>query len=274
MKKILTTLALGISLLTGAQANTCGIVIDFPPGGTSDAYVRAMQKNNPDIQIEYKTGGFGANAINLLNQDKNFIFFTSPGMYGSTSPIKDPPLELLRIIVGAPILALTNKPLNFDSLLKGKVNIGVPALNTSHHMVALQLKSVNPNIEVIPTGGDNKALPMVKNGDLDLYLVSATAGTKWVPDFGFSNVFTLFFNKPLTKSGVTLHAAGFNGAFVHRDATPEQRIKALDCISKAVDQPSWKETLINMGAQPIDLVGPEKDKAFANYLRLMKKEGL
>jgi hypothetical protein len=29
-----------------------------------------------------------------------------------------------------------------------------------------------------------------------------------------------------------------------------------------------------MGAQPIDLVGSEKDKAFANYLRLMKKEGL
>ena len=279
MKKMLSLIALAAGIATGAaasQSQTCGVVIDYPPGGTSDSYVRLLQKNNPDFRIEYKVGGLTAPAINFMAEQKDFAYFGSPVMYSAKSPFKDPPVQLIRILVGAPILALSNpnKQMSWDKLLTEKINIGVPGIGTSHHMIALQLKEHNPNIEIIPTGGDNKALPMVNNGDLDLYLVSATAGNRWVNDFKFSNLFTMYFNKPLVRGNVKLISAGFNGIFVHRDATSEQKAKIADCIERGIAPKEWKETLRTMGAEPLDLTGKEMEDALALYISLMKKYGL
>jgi tripartite-type tricarboxylate transporter receptor subunit TctC len=268
------SVAIALASTAAFSAPQCGVVIDYPPGGSSDAYARLMQKNNPELLVEYKVGGMSANAINFMAQNKHFFYLGSPVIFGANSPMKDPPVELGRILIGTPIMAINNKNLTWEQLLNGKVNVGVPGLGTAHHIIALQLKEHNPNIEIIPTGGDNKALPLIMNKDLDLYLVSATSGKKFVADFNFENMFTLQFNKPYVRGKVELLSIGFNGAFINRDVTPEQREALMACIERSVSPKEWKEGLKALGGEPADLSGAEKDKALATYIRLLKKYGL
>lgn len=271
MKKTIIALALG--LFGGiASANTCGVVIDFPPGGTSDRYARLLQKYNSEYKIEYRTGGMSVPAVNFLGDNSEFIYLGSPVLFGDKSPLKPPPIELYKILIGAPILAVTTKTIDWNKLLTDKVNIGVPGLGTSHHLIVEQLKEYNPKIEVVPTGGDNKALPMVMNGDLDVYLISATSGLVWLENHKqISNIFTVEFNKPFVRGSVKLQSVGFNGAFIHKNASPAQRQKAIDCLDKVTNQPGFTEELRKMGAGPVQLVGKEKEAALKLYVDTLRK---
>jgi len=263
------------SATMAADPTACNLVIDYPPGGTSDTYVRLLQKQNPGIMIDYKSGGGGALAIHHISQNKDVAWFGSPVFVAQNSPVKDPPVELMRILVGSPILALSNpnKAMTWDKLMTGKMNIGFPAIGTSHHLVALQLQEKNPNIQLVSAGGDNKALPMVMNGDLDLYLISNTVGKNWIQDFKFDNLFTLAYNKPITHNGIELNYLGFNGIFVHKETSPEQKARIMKCVAEATASPAWADTLKTLGAEPIDLVGQEKDRAFQKFVNLMRKYG-
>lgn len=255
-----------------ASANTCGVVIDFPPGGTSDRYARLLQKYNSDYRVEYKTGGMSVPAMNYIGDNPEMIYLGSPVLFGDKSPVKNPPIELYKILIGAPILAVTTKPIDWNKLLTDKVNIGVPGLGTSHHLIVEQLKEYNPKIEVIPTGGDNKALPMIISGDLDVYLISATSGLVWLENHKqIINVFTVEFNKPFVRGNVRLQSVGFNGVFIHKNATPAQRQKAIDCLDIVTTQSGWTDELKKMGAGPVQLVGKEKETAMKLYVDTLRK---
>ena len=262
-----------IGILAGiANANTCGVVIDFPPGGTSDRYARLLQKYNSDYRVEYKIGGMSVPAVNHIGDNPEMIYLGSPVLFGDKSPLKNPPIELHKILIGAPILAVTTKPIDWNKLLTDKINIGVPGLGTSHHLIVEQLKEYNPNIVVIPTGGDNKALPMIISGDLDMYLISATSGLTWLENYKqISNLFTVEFNKPFVRGNVRLQSVGFNGAFIHKNATPAQRQKAIDCLDNVTNQHGWTDELKKMGAGPVQLVGKEKEAALKLYVETLRK---
>jgi len=271
MKKIIIALALGL-VSSIATANTCGVVIDFPPGGTSDRYARLLQKYNPEYKIEYRTGGMSVPAVNFLGDNPDYIYLGSPVLFGDKSPLKPPPIELHKILIGAPILAVTTKSIDWSKLLSDKINIGVPGLGTSHHLIVEQLKEHNPKIEVVPTGGDNKALPMIMNGDLDLYLISATSGLVWLDNHKqITNLFTVEFNKPFIRGNIKLQSVGFNGAFIHKNANSTQRQKAIDCLDKVTSQPGWTDELRKMGAGPVQLVGKEKETALKLYVDTLRK---
>jgi tripartite-type tricarboxylate transporter receptor subunit TctC len=275
MTKLLGVLAASLIATTAAAKDSCGVVIDYPPGGTSDRYARLLNKYNPEYRIEYRPGGMSVPATNFIGENPEFIYLGSPVLFGDKSPFPKPPIELYKILIGAPILAVTTKPLTFESLLKGKINIGVPGLGTSHHLVGLQLKEHNPDIEVISTGGDNKALGLVITGELDVYLISATSGLLWLDNHKQINrLFTVEFNKPYVNGKVTLRSVGFNGAFIHNNATPEQRKKAISCLDAATSQPGWTEELTKMGAGPVQLTGAEKDKALNQYVETLRKYGM
>lgn len=262
-----------LTIITGsAYASTCGVVIDFPPGGTSDRYARLLQKYNSEYRIEYRTGGMSVPAVNFLGDNPEFIYLGSPVLFGDKSPLKNPPIELYKILIGAPILAVTTKSIDWNKLLTDKINIGVPGLGTSHHLIVEQLKEYNSNIEVVPTGGDSKALPMVINGDLDVYLISATSGLVWLDNHKqIKNIFTVEFNKPFIKGNVRLLSIGFNGAFIHKGASPLQRQKAIDCLDKVTNQPGWTDELQKMGAGPVQLIGKEKEDALKLYVETLRK---
>lgn len=277
MKKIILILALslGITTVSFAEQLSCGVVINFPPGGTSDKYARLLQKTNPDWTVEYQVGSFATKAISFLEKNKSYVYFGSPVMFGEKNPDKNPPVELYRILIGAPILTITNKDLSLKDLETKKLNIGVPSFGTAHHMIALQFKEINPNIEVISTSGDSKALPMISNGDLDIYLVSKTSGLKFLNDFpSFKNLAEFKFGKPTKVNSLTIESQGFNGLFIHKDASDKQRNFIKQCVDKSLQDPAWSNTLIDLGVDPLDMVGKNKDYALTKYIANLKKSGL
>lgn len=275
IKKICALFMLLFANIAFGNPKNCGVIIDFPPGGTSDRYARLLEKFNSDYKIEYKPGGMSVPAVNFLGDNLSYIYLGSPVLFGDKSPLKNPPIELYKILIAAPVLAVTTKNLTFDDLLNGKINIGVPGLGTSHHLIGLQLKEHNSDIEIVPTGGDSKALPMVKNKDLDIYLISATTGLNWLNQFNdIKNVFTVEFNKPFVRGKIRLQSVGFNGAFIHKNASPEQKQIAIECLEKALKNPEWTSELAKMGAGPVQISGKEKDDALKLYVETLRKFGL
>jgi len=277
MKKILPALLLSVGIASSAAAEqtTCGVVINFPPGGTSDSYARLLQKTNPEWNVEYQIGSFAAKAITFLGKNNSYVYFGSPVMFGENNPDKNPPVELYRILIGAPILTITNKDLTLEDFESTPLNIGVPSFGTAHHMIALQLKEKNPNIEIVSTGGDKKALPMISNGDLDVYLVSKPAGLKFLKDFdSFNNLAEFKFGEPTKVNDLVIESQGFNGLFIHKDASAEQRAFIKECVDKSVAQSAWVDTLVEKGVDPIDVTGEEKNQALEKYVDSLKKYGL
>lgn len=277
MKKFILMLVtlFGINLSASAEQLTCGVVINFPPGGTSDKYARLLQKTNPDWVVEYQVGSFATKAISFLGKNTSYVYFGSPVMFGEKNPDKNPPVELYRILIGAPILTITNKNLTLEDLKTKSLNIGVPSFGTAHHMIALQLKEKNPNIEIISTSGDSKALPMISNGDLDIYLVSKTSGLKFLNDFkSFKNLAEFKFGQPTKVNGMVIESQGFNGLFIHKDATKKQREFIANCVDKSLKDPVWKNTLTELGVDPLDMQNKIKDNALSKYVESLKRHGL
>jgi len=273
MKKTLLAMLMVLGVSTSQASEKCGVIIDFPPGGTSDRYARLLQKYNPDFKIEYKVGGQSVPAINFLSENPTYIYLGSPVLFGPSSPMKDPPIELYKILIAAPILAVTTRSdLSFQDILNNKINIGVPGLGTAHHFIGEQLRYVNPKVEVISTGGDAKALPLVMNKDIDLYLISATSGLNWLKQFPVINkVFEVSMNTPHQSNGITLSSVGFNGAFILKTASPEQKAIAKRCLDKAISNEGWTRELEQMGAGPVEISGESKDKELQKYIEMSNK---
>jgi len=272
LKKAVIILSL---VCSSAHADMCKMVIDYPPGGALDNQARLVMKANPNFKnLEYKVGGMGTIAIRHLEDNKDTIFFGSPAAFGNNSPMKNPPIELIKIVLSAPLYALTNKSVTWDNLIKNPINLGIPGLGTSHHVLALQLEEINPNINIVPTGGDAKALPLIKNKDLDVYLVSSTNGFNWSRDFNFDVIFTIALGEDFKRGNVSLTSVAFNGFFMHKDASVEQKRTAAKCIDDAVNTDLYKDTLKSLKVIPLNIEGKEKDRLFNQYVSFMKKYGL
>lgn len=257
------------------SALACKMVIDFPPGGALDSQARLMMKANPNIRtLEYKLGGVSTLAIRHLEENKDFMFFGSPSAFGDKSPLKDPPIELIKIVLSAPLYAITNKNITWDQLIKDKINLGIPGIGTSHHVLALQLKEINPEINIVPTGGDAKALPLVMNKDLDVYLVSSTNGHAWTNHFNLKTIFTISLGENFKRGSTTLTSVAFNGIFVHKDATIEQKNIILKCVEDAITSTIYQDTLTSLKVIPLNIDGKEKDRLLNQYISYMKKYGL
>jgi tripartite-type tricarboxylate transporter receptor subunit TctC len=275
MRKLIKLL-LGVSFsLNVAYADTCKMVIDYPPGGALDSQARLMMKANPNIKtLDYKIGGISTLAIRHLEENKEYMFFGSPSAFGDKSPIKDPPIELVKIVLSAPLYAITNKKITWEQLIKEKINLGIPGIGTSHHVLALQLKDINPEINIVPTGGDAKALPLIVNKDLDVYLVSSTNGFNWTNHFNFDTIFIISLGENFKRGSVSLTSVAFNGIFVHKDASPEQKKNIIKCVEDAVTTKVYQDTLLSLKVTPLNIDGKEKDRLFNQYVNFMKKYGL
>ena len=132
MKKLLTTLALGMAMAAGAQAQTwpskpVTLVVPFPPGGSTDVIARTLspklqEKFGGTFVVENKPGAggaIGATAVKRAAPDGYTIFVSSLGPFvigphliknSEYDPLKD--FDYITVAVQAPnVLAVpANSP--------------------------------------------------------------------------------------------------------------------------------------------------------------------
>jgi len=273
MKKALLLCA---SLLLASVASAkCGVVLDVAPGGAATTYSKLLQKYNPEFQIDFRPGGLSVPAVNYLRNNPTFIYFGTAALFGERSPLPNPPIELYKILLAAPIMLITNKPqLTMDDVLSKKINIGVGNFNTANHFIAEQLRSLNPNIEIIATGGDSKALPLVMNGDLDFYAISGSSGTQYLKNFpSLRSLLEVKQNEVTTINDKKIVNVGFNAAFISKYATDEQKRIAKECLDRAISNPGWAKDIAELNVVPTFYDESTQNLLMKNYVEFLKVYG-
>jgi tripartite-type tricarboxylate transporter receptor subunit TctC len=266
-----------LSCIISFNAIPCTLIVPQPPGGTTDFYARTMQKINKDIIVEYKPGAYMSSAINYIENNKGFAIINVPSYYSTQNPkLKEhlQSVEPIRFILSSDQSIVTNKNLSFDQLLSGPINIGVPFFGGPQHVIAMQLKDKNPNIEIIPMNGDAKALPVITINQIDVYITSFATISKWIDGFGFKEVIRIPANKTITERGVSMTNVAHTGLFMSKHSTEEQRLAINSCITKSIQSDEWKDTLKSGHVVPLDVSAHEKDKMVYDYSRLLNKYGL
>jgi ABC-type amino acid transport substrate-binding protein len=142
-------------------------------------------------------------------------------------------------------------------------------------VISLTLKQRNPDLEVIQFGADAKALTSVINGDIDAYVISSPIGNEWLKQFPKLKLLAdIPYGKPFRSNGVTLESLNFFGVFVHKEATPEQKQNALNCINRSISQPTYSEEFARIGIRTRDFNDKEKDQLLDRYIQGMRRVGL
>jgi hypothetical protein len=108
---------------------------------------------------------------------------------------------------------IVSKKITITNILTTKVNIGVPFIGTPQHIIALQLKEINPFIEIIPMGSDPKALPSLMDNSLDMYIVSDIVNSQWARDFNFTSILHIPANEKVNISGHTIINVGITALY-------------------------------------------------------------
>jgi tripartite-type tricarboxylate transporter receptor subunit TctC len=276
MKKLLALSLLAFSSFAFANTATCNMLVPFPPGGAADTWARALQRANPNIQLEYKPGAFSAVAANQLERNKDHFFIGLPTMYSAQNPNKNISTEMLYILYTLDATIVTSTNLTLKDLATKDINIGVWALNSPQHSIALQLKEVNPRLNIVPLGGDAKALPIVANKEVEIYITSPLTAAQWETNFKhITEVITIPFNKEIRKDGFRLSVYNMFGVFIHKDATADQRKHILNCVETATSNPQYVEDIKKTSTTVANIKGEEKDKLLEKHISVTyRKFGL
>lgn len=260
-----------------ANTATCNMLVAHPPGGAADTWARILQKANPNIRIEFKPGAFSTVAADQLGKNKDHFFIGVPTMYSAQNPNKNISTELLYILFTSDAVIVTSTNLTLKDLATKDINIGVWALNSPQHATALELKEINPRLNIVPLGGDGKALPLVVNKEVEIYITSALTAAQWTSNFKhITEIITIPFNKEIRKDGFRL--TGYKtlfGVFIHKDATADQRKHILNCIETATSNPQYVEDIKKTSTAVANIKGEEKDKILEKHISVVyRKFGL
>jgi tripartite-type tricarboxylate transporter receptor subunit TctC len=155
------------------------IVYAFAATGSQANYFRSLIKEANAIQDKYnflfdtKNGAGGALAAKYVLTTPNTIlgtsgaFFIRPNFFPNESyQIND--YQPLLPMCSSPITVTSVKYKNWASVPKDQpTTIGIAGLGTATHLVALELKKVYPNLEVIPYKSTPEGLTNLLGGIID-----------------------------------------------------------------------------------------------------------
>jgi tripartite-type tricarboxylate transporter receptor subunit TctC len=210
MKKLLIAATLGIMGMSWgqgawAQARPLQLIINFPAGAGTDiagrAFAESFKQSTGRIIVVINRGGasgtIGVSAIANAAPDGNTLgFVTSIPITLQPHLIKDvtyTPVDLKPIcrIQSNPTTLVASPQSGFERVSQvieqarrepGKLNIGVPGLNSGPHLAVIEfLEAAKLNIVVVPHQADNNAIQPLRSGELQL----AVAGVS----FGLTNGF-------------------------------------------------------------------------------------
>ena len=223
MKKILVGIFFAITSMSSLAKETVTIVYAFGPDDTMANYSRTLVAEANKIQDKYtflfdtKPGAGNTVAANHVKNTPNTIlatssaFFIRPVFYPNESyavgnfkellPQCDAPMGVASLRYKSWKEVPTDRP----------VTIGVSGLGVTTHLVALQLASKYPNLQIVPFKSTNNSILATVGGQIDLtvgfindelrWTTKATTADKRLTILGVTGTKTIANIAPLIKQG-------------------------------------------------------------------------
>ncbi|MEP7057143.1 MAG: tripartite tricarboxylate transporter substrate binding protein [Caldimonas sp.] len=301
MKKILTSLALGLALATGAQAQAwpnakpVTLIVPFPPGGSTDLIARAVgaklqEKLGGTFLIDNKAGAggtLGAAIAKRAAPDGYTILVSSLGPFvigphliknTGYDPLKD--FDYISLAVQAPnvLTVPASSPhksladvLAFEKANPGKMSFASAGNGTSDHLTAeLFWQETKTSGLHIPYKGGAPALSDLLGGQVDATFMNINTG---LPSIKAGKLRALAatsaMRSPLLPDVPTMAELGYKGVTVYswqafaapKGLPADIKAKLHDGIVAALNDPAVKPRLLDLG---FEIVGntPEQFTAF------------
>ena len=310
MKKLLTTLALGMAMAAGAQAQTwpskpVTLVVPFPPGGSTDVIARTLspklqEKFGGTFVVENKPGAggaIGATAVKRAAPDGYTIFVSSLGPFvigphliknSEYDPLKD--FDYITVAVQAPnVLAVpANSPhktladvIAYQKANPGKLSFASAGNGTSDHLTAeLFWQETGTKGVHVPYKGGAPAMTDLLGGQVDATFMNINTGINNIRA-GKLRALAITSNQrsPLLPDVPTMAESGVKNVTVYswqavaapKGLPADIKTKLQAAIVAALNDPTVKPKLLELG---FEIVGntPEQFTAFqaAEFARWKK----
>jgi len=310
MKKLLTTLALGLLMAAGAQADTwpskpVTLLVPFPPGGSTDMIARTLgtklqEKLGGTFIVENKAGAggtVGAAAAKRAAPDGYTVFVSSLGPFVigphlikgvAYDPLKD--FDYLTVAVQAPnVLAVpANSPhksladvLAFHKANPGKMSFASAGNGTSDHLTAELFWQMTGTTGLhIPYKGGAPAMSDLLGGQVDATFMNINTGLANIKA-GKLRALAITSSKrsPLLPDVPTMDESGVKGVTVYswqafaapKGLPADIKAKLHAGLLAGLNDPAVKTKLLDLG---FEIVGntPEQFTAFqaAEFARWKK----
>jgi tripartite-type tricarboxylate transporter receptor subunit TctC len=183
MKKILVAFLAAISLNAFANKETITLVYSWSPADTAANFYRTLVDESNKLQDKYtfifdaKPGAGGTVAANYVLNTPNTIWINSsaafirPNLFPNESHDISQFKSILPMCV-APFVVASTKYKSFKDVPKdGKLNIGISGLGATTHLVALQVATQYPNMQIVPFKSTSDALLATLSGNTDFAVV-------------------------------------------------------------------------------------------------------
>jgi tripartite-type tricarboxylate transporter receptor subunit TctC len=183
MKKILVAFLAAISLNAFANKETITLVYSWSPADTAANFYRTLVDESNKLQNKYtfifdaKPGAGGTVAANHVLTTPNTVWINSsaafirPNLFPNESHDMSQFKSILPMCV-APFVVASPKYKSFKDVPKdGKLNIGISGIGTTTHLVALQIATQYPNMQIVPFKSTSDALLSTLSGETDFAVV-------------------------------------------------------------------------------------------------------
>lgn len=275
MKHTIKTITAGLLMAASAvaSAQTCHVVATGGPGSYTDQNYRMLERYNSNFQVRYDATPFNVTAIEFLGNNPEYFLLSPAMMQGKTNPRPNPPVEMLAILNTSNAAIITGNNTKVTDLADKTLNVGFPVVNIYSHVLALQLKEKNPNLNLVPVP-PKSALPVLKSGQLDVYIALEPLLDTWVAkqDLGLTKISVIKPDAVTDLNGVKAKSLHFLAVWVHKNSTPEQKAHMMKCLETSALNPGFIEDQRRVGATPrVTLNAAERDRYLTDWVALLKK---
>ena len=179
MKKLLAIVLATISLSVSAQKETITMYYSWSPADAAANFYRTLADESNKLQNKYtfifdaKPGAGGTVAANHVLNTPNTIWINSsaafirPNLFPNESHNMADFRSLMPMCVAPFVITSTKYKSWKDVPRDAKLNIGISGLGATTHLVALQVATQYPNMQIIPFKSTSDALLGVLSGNTD-----------------------------------------------------------------------------------------------------------
>lgn len=179
MKQLLSAFLFSVFAFTAQAKETITIYYSWGAGDTAANFYRTLADESNKLQTKYtfifdtKPGAGGTVAANYVLNNPNAVWanssagFIRPNLFPNESHDMSQFKSLMPMCVSPAVIASTKYKSWKDVPKDAKLSIGISGLGGGTHLVALQVASQYPNMQIVPFKSTSDALLGTLSGNTD-----------------------------------------------------------------------------------------------------------